>query len=300
MRDTIRIKARAKINLVLKVVGKREDGYHELDSVMQSVGLSDELTFKRVKKKDYLKIITDSKNIPCDERNIVYRVIDFMLDKCGIRENGYGVFVNIEKSIPVSAGLGGGSADCAAAITGTNLLFGLGLSDNEKAEIGLKFGADVPFCLFGGLQRAKGVGENLFKIESELKKIYTVIAKPPISVSTANVFKQFSMNEIKDKPNIDSFINAVTHETYEDFITYGGNDLETVTAKIFPVINEIKDCLYDSGAFYSIMTGSGSTVLGLFTDKNEGEAAISVIKSQFPQINEIFITYFADSGLQIL
>jgi len=288
MDKTVKINARAKINLSLKVLGKREDGYHELDSAMQSVTLCDVLTFKRIGKKDYLKVISDSRFLPTDDRNIVYRAVEFMLNEYGIRKGGEGVFAGIEKRIPVSAGLGGGSADCAAAITGVDLLFGLGLSDAEKAAIGLSFGADVPFCLTGGSQKAGGIGEKLVKLETNNNNAYTLLVKPPVSVSTADIFGRLNLSELQQNNN--------QNENY----IYNGNDLEAVTCAIYPIISEVKAFLSSSGAFYAAMTGTGPTVFGLFKHKRDAENTFISVKKQFPHINEIFLTNFADSGLQIL
>ena len=291
--NSIYVKARAKINLAIDVLGKREDGYHDLHMVMQSLSLYDDVVIKKIFKEDYLKIVSNLSWLPDDDRNIVYRVAAYMAKTFNLPT---GIFIEMNKRIPVSAGLGGGSADCAATLFGIRTLFSLPLTDSDLMEIGAKFGADVPFCVMRGTAEAKGVGEILRKLPP-LPHAYVLLVKPPVIISTADVFKKFKFdgNENAKRPNIDELIMRINNRRPIGEIAGAmGNVLELVTAQEYPVIEEIKRLLMEQGAVGSLMSGSGATVFGLFFSKETMKKAASAVRSAFPNIRDVILTDFYD------
>jgi len=219
----ITIKARAKINLVLDVIGKREDGYHELRMIMQTVYLHDLLVLKRTDKYP-LKLVCNSA-LPVDERNLVYKAALYF--KNTYKLTG-GLFISLRKNIPISAGLAGGSSDCAAVISGINRMYNLGLSLSELMDIAVKFGADVPFCLLGGTVLAEGKGEIITPL-SPHPSVTVVIAKPPMAISTSAVFKAFDSIEHMDGPNINSIVSYINKQDIKGIASGFYNVLEEVS-----------------------------------------------------------------------
>lgn len=250
-------KAPAKINLGLDVLHKRSDGYHELEMVMSSVDLADRLTIEEI-AEDKIIIETNRAFLPVDERNHVYQAAMLVKERYKINQ---GIKVSIKKSIPVAAGLGGGSTDCAAALRGLNRLWNLGLSLEELAAIGMEVGTDVPYCVYGKTALITGKGEKVFPIP-DMPQCWVVLVKPRMSVSTGKVFNEVDMNEIHH-PNISELKSAIYANDYTRMTQAVGNSLEAITIKRHPIIQQIKDRMLKYGADATLMSGSGPTVYAL-------------------------------------
>jgi len=274
--------AYAKINLTLDVLGKRPDGYHEVKMIMQSISLGDTLHFDKSQNKGVRLEIKMNDNapdktaVPVSDDNLICRAINYMLDK--YNPDG-GVDVVLEKNIPVAAGLAGGSADAAASIRAVNELFELGLSDDELCDIGVKFGADIPFCIMGGCMLSEGIGERLTRL-NKIPTCNILVAKPPIFVSTAGVYTAY--DEVAEgvcHPDTEGMLDAINSSDLGAFAGGLRNVLEEVTIREHPVISEIKDKMLKSGALNSIMSGSGPSVFGIFDDDSALDEALSDIKN---------------------
>jgi len=272
--DQITVKARAKINLSLDVLKKREDGYHEIRMIMQLIELHDIISIKAIPRG--IQVITNKPWLPGDRRNIAYRAAEFLISRYGIDS---GVRISIKKNIPVSAGLAGGSADAAAVLKGINELFNLHLSEEEMLKAGTSLGADVPYCIKGGTVLAEGIGERLTELE-RLRTLNLVLVKPRVSVSTKWVYENLDLAEIKDRPDIDGIAEAIGRDDIDFLCSNMKNVLETVTARKYGVIGEIKRLLIELGAKGSMMSGSGPTVFGIFLDKQSAQNAFNFLKSK--------------------
>lgn len=284
-RDSLELKAYAKINLCLDVVGKRKDGYHNIVSVMQSISLYDLLLLKKVYKKNYLKIITNLWFLHADERNIVYKALKLMLEKYDVP---VGVFADLKKSIPVSAGLGGGSSDCAVALHGFSKLFGLAVTKEELMNIGKTLGADVPFFFIGGTALAEGIGDIL-KPLPPLPPCYFLIARPPVFISTADIFSRFDMNNERKRVDHEKMIYFLKKCDLKGICSSFANALESVTAAEYPVIESLKQEMLAKGALGASMSGSGPTVFGCYADRHSAVRACSAIARRHPEIKELFV-----------
>ncbi len=283
MQDTIQLKAYAKINLGLDVIGVRQDGYHEVRMIMQTIKLFDKLSF-RLLEEDIIRIKTNLGFLPTDENNLVYKAIRLLKETYGVSE---GIEVDLFKCIPVAAGMAGGSSDCAAALIGASRLFKLNLDKKKLMEYGVKLGADVPYCIMRGTALSEGIGEILTPLPS-IPDCYILIAKPPISVSTKFVYEHFDAQENVVHPDIDGMVEAIHHKDLDGIIKRFGNVLETVTIPEYPVIDEIKQLMMEKGAMNAMMSGSGPTVFGFFKDKNIADtAAESIRKKQLA--NQVFV-----------
>ncbi|EOD01691.1 4-(cytidine 5'-diphospho)-2-C-methyl-D-erythritol kinase [Caldisalinibacter kiritimatiensis] len=260
----IKIESFAKINLCLDVLKRREDGYHEIKTVMQQIDLKDIITLKD--NEDKVIIETNHPQVPTDSTNLVYKAWKLLSNRYNIDK---GVYIKIDKNIPVAAGLAGGSSNAAAVLKGLNELWSLNISQKELMELAAQIGADVPFCIMGGTALAEGIGEKLTKLSSFSDKLI-LLAKPSISVSTAYVYKNLELNKIDFRPNTNDIIRYIEENNLESLATNMGNVLETVTIKEYPIIKEIKDKMIQYGALGSLMSGSGPTVFGIF--KNEDDA----------------------------
>ena len=288
--DSLYAYANAKINLALDVTGKRPDGYHDIRTVMQSVALKDTLSMRKLFTPQ-IKICTNLKWLPVDERNLVYKAAKVLFDKFQPED---GIFIEIDKQIPVSAGLGGGSADCAAALCGISKLFNFPISQNELLEIGKSLGADIPFCIIKGTALAEGIGEILTPLPP-CPDCFIVIAKPPLCISTADVFRQFKMENVAQRPNIDNMIEGISDSDIGKVAGNLCNVLESVTAKEFPIIGKIKDIMNESGAIGSLMSGSGPSVFGLFANKQTAYNSLSRLKNDL-SIKEVHLTNLFNPG----
>lgn len=271
-KNRVILKGHGKINLALDVVGKRSDSYHEVRMIMQQIQLHDRITVERGDLSGTILLDVSRKDLPTDESNIAYKAAALMQETCGMKR---GVIIRIEKNIPMAAGLAGGSADGAAVLVGMNELFQLGLNQDQLCEIGLRLGADVPFCILGGTALAEGIGEVLTPVRGLDAETKIVLCKPPIDVSTKAVYQEYSkrMEEMnrRPKPDIDAFRAAL--ETGSDAWMFNAiNVLEYITAEQYPVIQEIGEIMSDYQPKTVLMSGSGPTVFGLFGREQEEDA----------------------------
>lgn len=271
--DTISLKALAKINLGLDVVRRREDGYHEVRMVMQTIHLYDRLEMEKTATQG-IELSTNLSYLPVNENNLVYRAGKLLMDEFGITE---GIKVYLNKRIPVAAGMAGGSTDAAAMLYGMNELFELGLSREQLMERGVKIGADVPYCLMRGTALAEGIGEILTPL-APMVKCPVLIAKPAISVSTSFVYQNLKLDADTKHPDIDRLIRDIRKQDLGAIAGDMGNVLESVTIPNYPVIAQIKEQMMDSGAINAMMSGSGPTVFGLFEEEETAQAAYQKMK----------------------
>lgn len=259
------------------MIRRREDGYHEVDMIMQSLALHDTVTLENAEAGIYLE--TDSPALPCDERNLAYRAAERLLFAAGKKDAG--IRIRIEKRIPMAAGLAGGSADCAAVLTGANEVLRLGFSREKLMEIGAGLGADVPYCILKGTARARGIGEKLQPI-AKMPPLPVLLVKPGIDVSTKTVYQSLTLSEETRHPKIDALEEAIGSGELDRMIPYMENLLETVTIPMHPVIRERKAEMKKAGAAMSLMSGSGPTVFGLFESEEAAEEAEKVMRKAHP------------------
>lgn len=282
--DEIKLKARAKINLSLDVVRRREDGYHEVRMIMQTINLYDKLEIKKTNEPG-IQITTNSSFLPTNENNLVYKAADLLKKEFQIQD---GISIHLQKFIPVAAGMAGGSSDAAAVLYGVNKLFDLKLSKKELQERGVKIGADVPYCIMRGTALAEGIGEKLTKLPPA-PNCYVLIAKPGISVSTKFVYENLHANELKYHPDVDGMMEQMKAGNLQGMAQKMGNVLETVTIKEYPVIEDIKNAMKENGAINAMMSGSGPTVFGLFETEEAAKQAYGVLE-QNPEVKKLYIT----------
>lgn len=287
---TITKKAYAKVNLALDVLRKREDGYHLVKMIMQNLDIYDELTFTVydedcISPKRRITITTNKDGIPTDGRNLIYKAIELMFDEYGIDAS---IEVKLTKNIPVEAGMAGGSTDCAATLHAVNELFDLGADTEKLMELGVRLGADVPYCVMARTALSEGIGEILTPI-APLKDCYVLVVKPPISVSTKMVYTNLKANELERHPDVDGMIDALSGGNLLGVASRMENVLETVTVNMHPEIERIKDVMKEKGALNAIMSGSGPTVFGLYEDKDVAELAAEYIR-KLGLSKEIFVT----------
>lgn len=269
----MRLQAFAKINLGLDVLGKREDGYHEVRMIMQTIRMYDQLDMRKSVEPG-IHLTTNKKYIPVDENNLVWRAAKLMMDTCGIIE---GVSIHLHKVIPVAAGMAGGSSDAAATLVGMNRLFHCGLSKEKLMELGVQIGADVPYCVMRGTALAEGIGEKLTSLPG-VPMCYVLIGKPGINVSTKFVYGNLHLDEVTDHPDIDGMVQAIRNHDLYGITDRMGNVLESVTCPAYPVIDEIKAQMMKNGAVNAMMSGSGPTVFGIFDDPDKAEFARDQLK----------------------
>ena len=282
--DKIFLTPRAKINVALDVIKKRSDGYHELDTIMQTVSLHDELYIKKI-DAGKIEFSVDSPFLITNNDNLVYRAALYMMNRFNIT---CGVHIELKKNIPVSAGLGGGSADCAAALVGMRDLFELPVSDGELIKLSERFGADVPFCIKGGTARARGKGELLEALPPH-PRVNVLIVRPPEKVSTAEVFNEFIIGGEYPRPDIDKVVEGINKNDLRFVASGMGNVLESVTEKKLPQIARVKKIMTAKGALCASMSGSGPCVFGYFEKKSDMDAAGFEIREK-EGIDEIFST----------
>lgn len=272
--NDISLKALAKINLGLDVVRRREDGYHEVRMIMQTIHLYDRLDIKRTKESG-IQIQTNLSFLPVNENNLIYKAAKLLMDEFSITD---GVSVKLDKRIPVAAGMAGGSTDAAAMLFGMNRLFSLGLTKRQLMERGVQIGADVPYCIMRGTALAEGIGEELSPL-APMVKCPVLIAKPSISVSTKFVYQNLKLDDTTVHPDIDLLIEDIKAKKLYDIAAHMGNVLETVTIPNYPVIDEIKKHMLSHGAVGAMMSGSGPTVFGLFDDEATAKKAYKAMRS---------------------
>ncbi len=265
--ESIELAAYAKINLGLDVVRRLENGYHEVKMVMQTIGLHD--TLRLEKTKEGIALFVDSSEAPADENNLAYKAARLLKEHCGVAE---GISIHLQKRIPVAAGMAGGSTDAAAVLKGMNRLFSLGLSEEELCGIGVRLGADVPYCIMGGTALAEGIGEKLTVLPDAPDSV-VLVAKPPVSVSTKYVYETLRLSEIEKHPDIDGMVRAVRKGSLAGIVSRMENVLESVTEKEYSVITGIKHFMEENGAKKALMSGSGPTVFGIYEDRADAEKA---------------------------
>lgn len=269
----LRLKALAKINLGLDVLRRREDGYHEVRMVMQTVGLYDRIILKKTRKPG-IRVKTNLYYLPENENNLVYQAAKLLMDEFGIKN---GVFIDLQKFIPVAAGMAGGSSDAAAVLFGMNRMFSLRLSKEELMQRGVTIGADVPYCIMRGTALAEGIGEQLSPLQP-MPRCKVLIAKPPISVSTKFVYENLKLDEDTLHPDIDGLIERINAGDLRGAAARMGNVLESVTIPNYPVIAQIREEMIKGGALNAMMSGSGPTVFGLFEEERLAQQAYQKLR----------------------
>ncbi len=272
--DRIELKALGKINLGIDVLGRRENGYHDVRMVMQTVYLYDLITIKK-RRAPGIGVETNLYYLPTNENNLAYRAAKLLKDEFHIKE---GVSIRLDKHIPVAAGMAGGSSNAAAVLFGMNRMFELGLTMKELMDRGVMLGADVPYCIMRGTVLAEGIGEILTPL-APMPRCFVLLAKPPVAVSTKLVYEKLDSREIDDHPDIDGIIDGLKEENLLRITASMGNVLEGVTIEEYPVINEIKSTMKQYGALNAMMSGSGPTVFGIFDDRNQARTAAQKIKA---------------------
>lgn len=283
MNQTV-IKAPAKINLTLDIIGKLDNGYHDLRMIMQTIDLCDKLTFQTTDKPGIR--LTMNRQLPdgCPmEQNLVYRAADLIQQKYQISS---GLEIYLEKQIPAAAGLAGGSTDCAATLTALNNLYELHLSQQELCEIGVTLGADVPFCICQGTMLSEGIGEILTPLPP-IPPLWVLLIKPDISVSTGYVYGHFDMAQVTEHPKTEQIIDAIYHKDAATVAHHLSNVLETVTIPAYPVIQEIKEFLLQEDAIGALMSGSGPSTYGLYQDEIRARMAYRQAQIRYPDYDII-------------
>ena len=291
--DRIVMRAPAKINLSLDVTGRRDNGYHDVRMVMQQIGLSDEIiiektensSFKQDTEKPCIIVETNSMTLPVNEDNLVFKAAHLIMKECSI---GTGIHIFIDKKIPIAAGMAGGSTDAAAVLKGMNRIFDCGLTDERLRELGVKIGADVPYCIMGGTVLAEGIGEVLTPLPN-MPGCIILIAKPGISVSTGYVYTEYDSLKDKKHPDVDGMTAAIKEGDIQKISKLLGNSLEGVTQEKYPVIKIIKGIMLGNGAMGALMSGSGPTVFGLYDDNTKADEAARMIMAE-ELAQDVFIT----------
>lgn len=251
-------KAPAKINLSLDVLRKREDGYHEVEMVMTMVDLADRIEMQEL-PRDTIIISSQAGYIPLDEKNLAFQAARLIKDRYDVKQ---GVYIHLDKKIPVAAGLAGGSSDAAATLRGLNRLWKLNIPVDELQRLGAELGSDVPFCVTGGTAIATGRGEKLEPIEAP-PQCWVVLAKPPINVSTSEIYGKLRAASIQHHPSAASIVDAIEKKRFDLLCDRLGNVLEEVTLELYPEVRQLKECMVRLGADGVLMSGSGPTVFGL-------------------------------------
>ncbi|BAL83603.1 putative 4-diphosphocytidyl-2-C-methyl-D-erythritol kinase [Selenomonas ruminantium subsp. lactilytica TAM6421] len=278
----VTVEANAKINLTLDILGKREDGFHEVSMVMQSIGLHDTLSLEKIEAGIELTI-----NVPwlkADEKNLAWRAAALMQEEFKLAG---GVRIELIKRIPVAAGLAGGSADAAAVLKGMNELYDLGLSQKKLCELGAQLGSDIPFCIMGGTMLATGRGEVLTRL-ADMPETWVVLAKPRISVSTAWAYQNYDEQGAEAHPDNEAIQRAIAHKNRKAVAGLLCNVLESVTIKKYDVIAAYKEMMLENGAMASMMSGSGPTVFGLARSREQAEAIANVLRRETNA--DVFVT----------
>jgi 4-diphosphocytidyl-2-C-methyl-D-erythritol kinase len=278
----ITLQAYAKINLSLDVVGRLENGYHLVRMIMQTVGICDELSFERTDGE--IRITANDGDLPLGEDNLIYRAAALMRD----RFHTGGVSVHLEKRIPVAAGMAGGSTDAACTLKAMNQLYDLRLSEEELRELGVKLGADVPYCIMGGTALSEGIGEVLTPI-APMPDCFLLVAKPEINVSTKYVYEQLDSHEIPVHPDVDGMRRAIEDKNVRKMAKLLGNVLQTVTIERYPIVEELKQVMLEQGALGSLMSGSGPSTFGIFDDEEKAKAAKARIL-ELGLAKQVFVT----------
>ncbi|MFT4144945.1 MAG: 4-(cytidine 5'-diphospho)-2-C-methyl-D-erythritol kinase [Mobilitalea sp.] len=283
--NSITVKAYAKINLGLDVIRKREDGYHDVCMIMQSLDLHDTITISKAPAEN-ISIRTNLSYIPNDQGNLVYKAAASFLNYLSLKE---GLSIKLEKTIPVAAGLAGGSSDAAATLKALNELYDAHLTETELMKIGVKIGADVPYCIKLGTALSEGIGEVLTPLPP-MPSCSILLVKPDISVSTKHVYENLHLSEHTLHPNIDTMKAALNNGDLTALTKNMDNLLQTVTIKDYPIITSIKHKMLELGAMTSLMSGSGPTVFGIFKDVELAKNALNYFKKHKHYGKQVFLT----------
>ncbi len=284
--NEITLQAHAKINLTLDVTGKLPNGYHTVKMIMQTIGLHDDVTVARGTDSRITMESTNLAFLPTDDGNLAVRAAKLFFEQTGAPCGG--VHIRIFKRIPVAAGLAGGSTNAAAVLRALNTLYGTGLSVDALCGMGLKLGADVPYCIRGGSMLAEGIGEELSPLPP-MPDCHVVVCKPPFSVITAKVYARMNGGNLPVRPDTSGMIAALQAGDYPGICRRLFNVMEEVTGSDYAEIREIEDALLDAGADGAVMSGSGPTLFGLFTDEGSAAAAAKRLRAKYP---ETFLTTF--------
>ena len=290
--NSITLKSRAKINLSIDVLGKRQDGYHLVEMIMQTIDLYDLIEINE-KDNDQITIKSTSDEIPLDCNNLVYKAANLIKKTFNINK---GVEIHIKKNIPVAAGMAGGSSNAAAVLVGLNKLWNLNLSNQQLEKIGLKLGADVPFCINGGAVLASGIGEELTPIKGLTKDVCILVCKPDLFVSTKEVYECIDSKDIDKRPNNKFLIECLKNEDTRQLAENMFNVLEGVTMDKHPVIQQIKDIMTNNRALGAMMSGSGPTVFGFYENREEAVKCKAILEKQFKQT---FVVACEEKGVEV-
>lgn len=287
--DKIELKAYGKINIGLDVIRKREDGYHDLDMIMQTVGVYDDVIISREDgTQTYeIEVSTDADILPNDKGNLAFMAAKVLMEAYDIKSK---VKIHINKRIPIAGGMAGGSADCAAVLRGVNQLFQLGLTDEQLQEYGVKLGADVPYCIVGGTKRAQGIGEILTDLPTP-PKCYVIIAKPNAFVSTKFVYSHIRPAQIENHPDIDGIIESIKAGDLYGMCEKIANVMEDVTIPEYPIIQKVKGILKSNGAVNALMSGSGPTVFGIYDDEEKAKQSMDALSGK-EFVSQLYLTKF--------
>ena len=287
--DKIELKAYGKINIGLDVIRKREDGYHDLDMIMQTVGVYDDVIISREDgTQTYeIEVSTDADILPNDKGNLAFMAAKVLMEAYDIKSK---VKIHINKRIPIAGGMAGGSADCAAVLRGVNQLFQLGLTDEQLQEYGVKLGADVPYCIVGGTKRAQGIGEILTDLPTP-PKCYVIIAKPDAFVSTKFVYSHIRPAQIENHPDIDGIIESIKAGDLYGMCEKIANVMEDVTIPEYPIIQKVKDILKSNGVVNALMSGSGPTVFGIYDDEEKAKQSMDALSGK-EFVSQLYLTKF--------
>lgn len=269
----MRLRAMAKINLGLDVLGRRADGYHDVRMIMQTVYMYDTLDLA-MRVRPGITVETNLPFLPTDKGNLACRAARLLMEEFEIKN---GLHIRLDKHIPVAAGMAGGSADAAAVLVGVNRMFRLGLSRRELMERGLAVGADVPYCVMRGTALAEGIGEKLTPLPPA-PDCHVLIAKPPVNVSTRYIYEHLRLGPDTVHPDIDGLLAGIERRDLPAMAAGLGNVLESVAIPAWPVIREIKECMMENGALGALMSGSGPTVFGLYGDSGQARQARDVLR----------------------
>ena len=290
--NSITLKSRAKINLSIDVLGKRQDGYHLVEMIMQTIDLYDLIEINE-KDNDQITIKSTSDEIPLDCNNLVYKAANLIKKTFNINK---GVEIHIKKNIPVAAGMAGGSSNAAAVLVGLNKLWNLNLSNQQLEKIGLKLGADVPFCINGGAVLASGIGEELTPIKGLTKDVCILVCKPDLFVSTKEDYECIDSKDIDKRPNNKFLIECLKNEDTRQLAENMFNVLEGVTMDKHPVIQQIKDIMTNNRALGAMMSGSGPTVFGLYENREDAVKCKAILEKQFKQT---FVVACEEKGVEV-
>ena len=293
MGDKIKLKAYAKINLLLDVVGKYENNYHKVEMVMQTIDLYDKLIFSKTEQK--VNISCKHPGVPLGKKNLIYQAANLLFSEFDLQG---GLDVEVNKNIPVAAGMAGGSTDAAATLVAINQLWDLGLTTSQLEAKAANLGADVPFCIAGGTQLATGTGTELEKIDVQ-PDLNLVVVNPALEVSTAEVYSNFSLSEVQEHPNLDKLIAGLKNKDYKFILSNLANLLELVTINRYPKIREVKDIVAKK-ADKALMSGSGPTILGFTKSRQEAEQIAAEIKQELSSNYKILTANSIDSGIELI